>query len=327
MSWNLAVAALATISVISCLTGFLGGRVPAEKNYRGPLHDYLLANQGLERQKVVQLLFSGSFSLNGMLYQAWLGYTIGLWALVVQGAWALSYVLLARYVEPLREAKSLHAFLGGNFGEQTRVLAAFCSIVGFTVLIGWEFNVGKSTFEGLFNLNSNQNPAPALVLTYMIATIFASFLYTVIGGLRSNAVANGIQNVIKLIVFAFMILLLYQATSLSPSRPPIQSALFPPFSQLISNLGAFGLLTNLAFSLIWQFVDMSTWQSVIASKRRLGADEARSALRIGGLAVFIAPGIVGTLLGAFLAGTPGVDGNNVMTKLVAVLPYDPVFCS
>lgn len=322
MSWNLAIWALATVTVISLLAGFLGGRGTAEQDYRGPLHDYLLANQGLERQSVIQLLLSTSFSLNGMLYQVWLGYSIGLWALAVQGAWALSYVLLAHYVASVREAKSLHSFLGGNFGERTRVVAGLCSIIGFTVLIGWEFNVGKSTFEGLLSLNSNQTVSAGLVLLFMIATVFASFLYTAIGGLRGNAFANLIQNTIKFVVFVFMFSLLYKAISASPSAVSIQSALFPSISQVIINLGVFGLITNLAFSLVWQFVDMSTWQSVIASKRKLDESNAKSALRMGGLAVFIAPGVVGTFLGAFLAGTPGVDGNNVMAKLVSVLPYD-----
>lgn len=88
------------------------------------------------------------------------------------------------------------------------------------------------------------------------------------------------------------------------------------------NLGVFGLITNLAFSLVWQFVDMSTWQNVIASSHKLNNNAAKQALKTGGLAVFIAPGVIGTLLGVFLAGTPNVNDNNIMTKLVEVLPYD-----
>lgn len=213
--------------MISFGAGFIGGRGYGEKEYRGPLSDFLLASQGLERLSVIQLLFSSSFSLNGMLYQAWLGYAIGLWALVVQGAWALSYVLLSHYVEHLRGANSLHHFLAVRFGPQTRMLAALCSIIGFTVLIGWEFNVGKSTFEGLFALNSKQIIAPGLVLIFMMATVFACFLYTVIGGLRSNAIANGFQNLIKLIVFVLMLVILYQTMSRSPDSTPVHSAFSP----------------------------------------------------------------------------------------------------
>lgn len=322
MTWNLAISALATISVISLVSGFFGGQSKIRDEFRGPLHEYLLANQGLEQQSVVQLLFSTSFSLNGMLYQVWLGYNIGLWALVIQGAWALSYVLLATRVERVRTAKSLHSFLGENFGKWTQILAGACSIVGFTLLIGWEFNVGKSTFEGLFNLDSTQKVSSSLVLIFTFATVFASFLYTVVGGLRSNAFANSVQNFVKIIVFSLMILLVYYANNSSPPAISLQAALFPTFSQAIANLGIFGLITNLAFSLVWQFVDMSTWQSVIASSRKLDINDTKNALRLGGLAVFIAPGIIGTILGALLAGTPDVSDNNVMTKLVSILPSD-----
>lgn len=322
MTWTLAISALAAISIISLVSGFVGGRSGVRDGFRGPLHEYLLANQGLERQSVVQLLFSTSFSLNGMLYQVWLGYSIGLWALLVQGAWALSYVLLATHVERVREAKSLHSFLGEHFGKSTRILAGLCSIVGFTLLVGWEFNVGKSTFEGLLNLDPAQSVAPSLVMALTFATVFSSFLYTVVGGLRSNAFANSVQNVVKFVVFSLLIYLLYKASQISPSTLSLQSALFPTFSQLISSLGAFGLITNIAFSLVWQFVDMSTWQSVIASSRKLDVNGARSALRLGGLAVFIAPGVIGTVLGALLSGMAGVTDNNVMTKLVSALPGD-----
>src|SRR5436190_21681219 len=120
MGWNTAVLALLSVTVISIFAGLMGGRT---REYRGLLLDYLLADQTLGRQSVVQLLFSGSFSLNGMLYQVWLGYAIGLWALIVQGAWAISYVLLSPYSEQLLEAKSLHSFLGARFGERTKVIA------------------------------------------------------------------------------------------------------------------------------------------------------------------------------------------------------------
>lgn len=317
MDWTAAVRALAAVAIISVIAGFLGRRTG---EYRGALADYLLASQGLESRSVVQLLLSGSFSLNGMLYQVWLGYTIGLWALVVQGAWAVSYVLLAPYAQPILESKSLHSFLGKKFGERTRVLAGLCSILGFTILVGWEFNVGLTTFEGLFSIHG-QAPARTATFAFMTATVFASFLYTAMGGLRGDAFANLIQNVIKGLVFLLMIALLCAVIFTLPVRAQLTTALFPPFSQVISNLGWFGLITNLAFSFIWQFVDMSTWQSIIASARKSNEARAKRDLQRGGLAVFLAPGVVGTILGVFLVGMNDVNADNVMTNLVSILPH------
>src|SRR3990172_3107777 len=174
MSWNIAIYALATITAISMVTGFLATTRLRSKDQLGPLEDYLLASRGLESQSVIQLLLSSSFSLNGMLYQIWLGYAIGMWALLVQGAWAYSYILLAPHVGQIRSKNSLHAYIGARFGQRTRVLAGLCSIIGFTVLIGWEFNVGKSVFEGLLSLDANDKPSAAMVIAFTVVTVFAS---------------------------------------------------------------------------------------------------------------------------------------------------------
>ena len=98
MNWKLALLALATVAVVSLAAGFVGARRYSQQRYDGPLQDFLLASKGLERGSLIQLLLSTSFSLNGMLYQIWLGYKIGLWALLVQGFWVLSYFWLAKYV-------------------------------------------------------------------------------------------------------------------------------------------------------------------------------------------------------------------------------------
>jgi hypothetical protein len=87
---------------------------------------------------------------------------------------------------------------------------------------------------------------------------------------------------------------------------------------MIESLGVFGLITNLAFSAVWQFVDMSTWQSVIASKR--GDAGAIRALKESGIAVFIAPGVIGTILGALLVNATGVTSDNVMSQIMELLP-------
>lgn len=89
--WNLAIAALGLTALLSMLGAFfrLPGASPHAES-QGPLQGFLLADQGLSKQSVVTLLFSTSFSLNGLLYQAWLGYQIGLWAILVQLAWAYS---------------------------------------------------------------------------------------------------------------------------------------------------------------------------------------------------------------------------------------------
>ena len=315
-NWGLASAALATIAIISIASGFIGGRRFAQKRYAGPVEDFVLANKELRPQNVVQLLLSSSFSLNGMLYQIWLGYIIGVWALVVQFVWMLSYIWLSRYIGRVREFTSLHAFLGSRFGHLTRILAAFCSIVGFTVLVGWEFNVGQSTFAGLLSTSA----ADPMITVLMIGTVLVSVVYTAMGGLGGDAFADTIQNVLKLSIFGMIGLLLYFGVHNASDLLALKERVLPTWSEAEKTLGVFGLITNVAFSAVWQFVDMSTWQSVIASRVSLDEKQSRRALIQGGISTFFAPGILGTALGILLASATGVTSDNVMSKVMELLP-------
>ena len=322
MTWIIAISALvftAFASMVGIVWRIGKGGVAVDSG--GQLRSFLLADGGLQRFSVANLLLSTSFSLNGMLYQAWLGYQIGLWALLVQGAWAASYFLLSRHVPAIRSARSLHSFLGTRFGAQSQILAGICSIVGFMVLIGWEFNVGKATFEGLLNLSSETPRAAASqTLALTVSAVAVCVLYTVMGGLKSNVIANYVQNAIKLAVFCGLIVLVV-GNFISAPNHNLRTELFPSWEKVLATLGIVGLATNLIFSLAWQFVDMSTWHSVAASREALDEKESTSALRWGGLLVFIAPGIIGTLLGAFLTVKSGVDGDNIMAQIVSLLPY------
>jgi uncharacterized sodium:solute symporter family permease YidK len=49
-----------------------------------PLQGYLLAGGGLSRPSLISLLLSASFGLNALFYAAWLGYAIGMWALIIR---------------------------------------------------------------------------------------------------------------------------------------------------------------------------------------------------------------------------------------------------
>lgn len=315
MTWTLVLLALGVTAGASIIVGSAG------RAASGGVREYLLADQNLPRRSVAQLLFSTSFSLNGMLYQIWLGYAVGCWALLVQGVWALSYFLLARHTTQIRESRSLHTFLLGHFGPRTKVLAAWCSILGFAVLIGWEFYVGRETFSKL--ITDDASGARHVYPTALVlASVLACFVYTSIGGLRGNAIANAAQNIIKLLTFALLIALLLQTYGARDDRIPLVQALLPSFGTLIEQIGVFGLITNLAFSLVWQFVDMSTWQSVIASKDSETAKRSAQALMIAGGLVFLAPGIVGTLIGVGIRNAVGVDSNTIMSSVIASLGSD-----
>lgn len=277
---------------------------------RWTVYEYFLASRSLRPSLVTSLLVSGSFSLNGMLYQTYLGYKIGIWGLLPQIAWALSFLFLARYAEKLVSSKGLHNFLGENFSSRTRKLAAICSVVGLSLQIGWEYSVSKSAFASLTTPHLSE-----IAVTVVVGSIFAiATFYTLVGGLRSNSVTDLLQNVIKGGCFLVIGMLAYFALG---SGGVSGTNVVPEPINAIREFTVTGLIANLAFSLVWQFVDMSTWQTAIASGHEGGADRARKSLRNAAFWVFVAPGILGTFVGIALAGKESLDPNTVLPTLLS----------
>jgi hypothetical protein len=319
MAWNLAISALAIVFILAALLSGFGAFSKSAQSERA-LESYLLAGASLSRTSIVSLLLSSSFGLNGLFYQVWLGFTVGAWGLVAQGAWALSFVLLARYASVIRGHKSLHDLLGVRFGAATRAIAGLCSVVGIMYLMGWEVGIGNATLSGLLSsagdLTTEESMAGANWLT--IGIVFGCLLYTVLGGLRGNAAADLLLNIVKLIAVCTLTYLLLNRFFAQP-QSSLWTAMFPSVATMKENLGWWGLITNIAFSLAWQFVDTSTWQSVIAGAKASEGDTAWN-LRWSGLAVFIAPGIIGTLLGVSLVGSSDITQDNILAKAVALAP-------
>ncbi|HEU5067106.1 MAG TPA: hypothetical protein VFT61_02840, partial [Sphingomicrobium sp.] len=98
-----------------------------------------------------------------------------------------------------------------------------------------------------------------------------------------------------------------------------------PGSAMITELTVSGLVANLVFSLAWQFGDMSTWQTAVASQDDEAGSNASSALRWAGLWVFIAPGILGTIVGIVMSGQSGLNSDSVLPTLLSTISSNPVF--
>lgn len=319
MAWNLALGALASVVVLAALLALVS---PASKREERdhPIENYLLAGGSLGRSSVVSLLLSSSFGLNSLFYQVWLGFTVGAWGLVAQGAWALSFVLLAPFSSTIRSHKSLHELLGERFGFVTRVVAGVCSLFGIMYLMGWEAEVSRATIDSMLSSSGGMSIQEAAgAATWLTSGIvFGCLMYTVLGGLKGNAVADLALNLVKLITVCFLTILLLPRFAM-PTGPSFWGALLPSFETMRDKLGLWGLTTNIAFSVVWQFVDTSSWQSIIAGAEKKEGDTAWN-LRWSGIAVFVAPGIIGTLLGMSMVGAPDITSENILAKLVTLAP-------
>jgi hypothetical protein len=285
-----------------------------------PLTDFLLAARRLPRASVVSLLLSSSFGLNALFYAAWLGYTIGAWALVIQAAWALSFVLLVPFAKSFYDISSLHDLLGRRYGTGTRVVAAFCSLAGMIYLVGWEVGIARGVFTSFFETmpGAPLGGVSSQGEIFIVGIVLVTLAYTASGGLTGNAKINLGLNAAKLILtfvlIGFSVVHLYGLAGDSWAE-----SAFPSFGSALSQLGLWGILTNVLFNLSWQFVDNSSWQSIIGGSRA----EPRSVqknLKWSGAVIFMTIGLLGTALGIGVSALEGLTPEQVLVQAAVSIP-------
>lgn len=261
------------------------------------LTEFLLAERNLRSVSVVSLLLSSSFGLNALLYAAWLGYSIGAWALLIQVAWAVSFLLLTPFTKSFYGISSLHDLLGQRYGTVTRVIAAFCSLAGMIYLIGWELGIVRSVFTSLFEASPDLSLGSLSFGTelFIAGVIFVTLAYTTFWGLKGNAIIdlglNAVKLMLTVVLIGFAVVHFFHLSGNSWAK-----LAFPSFGSVLERIGLWGILTNVLFNLSWQFVDNSSWQSIISGSQ----GEPRSVqknLVLSGIVVFVTIGFLGTVLG------------------------------
>jgi len=319
MVWNLALIAFVSVFAGSLLIVLLS--TYAAKNFSdNNIVNFLLGGKALGKMSVVNLLLSSSFGINALFYAVWLGFTVGIWGLVIQATWALSFALLTPYSHRLRSGNSLHDFLGKRFGLATKIVAALCSIVGIMYLMGWEVGIGETAVTIFLTSSNEMSPEKVTSSTGLLimGIVSGTLIYTILGGLKGNASVDKFLNLLKIVVIGTLTFLLMQRF-FSLENTSFVHAMFPSFETMKKNLGVWGLITNVIFNLAWQFVDNSSWQSIIAGAET-SKKETTWNLNMSGLFIFLTVGALGTIIGVVLANTPDINPDNILTQAVQLLP-------
>jgi hypothetical protein len=92
--------------------------------------------------------------------------------------------------------------------------------------------------------------------------------------------------------------------------------LFPPVGEALIGIGIIGLVTNILFNLTWQFIDVSTWQAVIAGSLPGMIRKTKRDIIVGGFLVFATIGTFGTFLGAAVRGIQEVAPENIVSAVL-----------
>lgn len=305
----LGFAIMVVVSIILGSTGRSGA---------SSLRSFYWGNNELAAGHGAHLMISSPFSMNGIMYQTWLGYSIGWAAVLLQVAWCASYIILALFgkkIEALCRRGTMHGAIGGVFGPKAEQAAAIASTIGFALQVGWELIVGVS----IFLVVAPNNKALQTVLILSLAAIAA--IYTILGGLRGNLNANRLQNYVAGAgLWAVIIFLILYGPSLGTGQAGTHPWDGGSLGRMVPVLGIIGLLTNVVFSLVWQFVDMSTWQNMAATRK----EEGVPMLLWSAFWIFVFPGVVGTLAGMYLRTVPDLTSDNIVPKLIESLVAHPL---
>lgn len=276
------------------------------------IRNFFYGDNTLSVNHVVNLILSTSFSMNGMVYQTWLGYSIGWAAVLMQVIWCLSFILLSKKAikvqNLINKYGTLHGSIASQFGAKTGKVAAVATVIGFTMLVGWELIVGTSLFSAV---------APNSVeLKYILIFVLAGIggIYTISGGLKGNLYANIFQNWFGVLSMVFICFFFY-FTNKSNSSISLGS-----LKDLFVNIGVVGFITNAVFSLSWQFVDMTNWQALGSESK---TESPHKALWYSAIWVLFVPGVVGTVLGLLLRNFDNLNPDSIFLVIIQNLSAYP----
>lgn len=316
---DLVLLGLGTTLFLSLAIGYWGRRKSS-----GSLVSFFWGDNSLSVAQGAQLNLSTSFAINGVLYSAWLGYKAGWASILPQVLWCAGFLLLGRYAKRLSHLArngTLHGNIGFLFGHSAARWAALASIIGFTLLFGWELYIGASILQSTIPPTNIPPPIPYDYLIYFALAAIAA-IYCMIGGLRGNLYANQFQNWLGAV--ALTVAVIYMCLFVPSIQPFRWSDLWDTstLTSLLSELTIAGLLANTVLFLTYQFVDMSVWQNIAAVSE--DGNKPKRTLFASAFWIFLFPGVSGSALGMLMRSfTTGIDSNNILTQVLAQLSGHP----
>jgi hypothetical protein len=285
------------------------------------LVSFFWADNSFSVSEGTHLNLSSSFSTNGILYSAWLGYKAGWASVLPQIVWCLGFLFLARYSSRLSHISrtgTLHGNIGYVFGASAARWAAIASIVGYTLLFGWELYIGSSIIRAF---TPGHSAAVETIIYFSLATITA--IYCTVGGLRGNLRANEFQNYLSGgAAVAAIIYLGWFVSSTAHFRwhDFIDLSTLPA---LTTELTWAGILTNAVLFTVYQFLDMSNWENIAALSE--GGDKTKSTLWASAFWILLFPGVAGSALGMVMrSSTVGVTADNLIPLILQKVSGSPV---
>jgi hypothetical protein len=234
---------------------------------------------------------------NAIWYFAYLGYTYGIWAFLLQVPWTAAVFGLALLFENYLKASSngtVHGFIGSLYGSKTAVLAAVVTCTGYTLNCGFEIFYSIYLLCVVFDLQK-------FSLLISLFTVFFISSCIVAGGYSANVRTNIWKNYIGL--FALILLLAFLVPPYLHKFAHWSDAFVGPFELARNSMPSWDFAIGVGiFAFFFNFVDMANWQS-LAANQDLNQDEKKSVVRDLKMSAYVqllAPGFLGACLGVMI---------------------------
>lgn len=298
---------------------------------RQTIQGFFWGDQKIKPSITANLISTSSFSLNGLLYQTWLGYNIGWWSLLIQLIWCAGFVVLLANVSRFKHVLSvgtMHGIIGERLGSSASIVAGMASFLGFAILIGWEAVVGSFVVANVTgNLSGSSEIAKVSSVVLPALVLLVAALYTSFGGLGGNALINLGQNIFKITILIVAALALLCFSPLGAGHAVFASSgATKDLLASLNFLGGWALAANLCFSFFWQSVDMSNWQNLSATYSE-SSKGYKTTIIIAAILVFLFPGAIGSIIGVVLSDYASLNGNttdtNILNQVIAALAAYP----
>lgn len=283
---------------------------------------HFIANRTLSLFQIGSLFISTSMALAGAIFSAiWLGYSVGLSSLILQCLWFFGFMMASQFsrkIATLSQNGTLHGNIGVCFGRDTAVLAAAATILGFTLLIGWEAVVAADMFI-VVSADSE------FLFLIMLSLACCASAYTAVGGIAGNVAANRFQNTLAYVAVVYLLVRLVfwdLEGGAVATKNLVSVSSWSPFGGGLLSLPLGAIVSTILTSLTWQLVDASAWQNI--ASHREGEGGVAPTIRIAGVVVFFAGGFLPTLIGYYLSATPNLTADNIVGHILTLLRDDAI---
>lgn len=248
---------------IAIAATYITYRALARRPDKFRLSDYFLARGDIGPRVTTANSLNNNFALANILwlFVVWSYFFGPVNAVLMEIPWCIALYFVGRIapviLESARAGRTLHGFLGHSYGsERLRTVAAFVTSFGYLLNFGFEVYVSSVIIVGALGSDPELKWLVAIVLSLTTAT------YISIAGFLGNVSQDRTQN--RIGVFGALLFAAIVTGVVLLSDPA-------PGGFTLTNFLAFDvswpvLLGILAYTSVFNLVDVSNWQGVGANK-------------------------------------------------------------